>query len=294
MKRLIKYSIYVALTCMALIIVIPRYVGYITFIKHSKDASGYESIFFASSSTSNADVDNNLISTREYKKDIKSDKVDVSKGLGVLRIGSCNVKAIIQEGVSTEVLSQSLGHFTNTAKIGDKGNFAICGHSSEHHDQLLNGLHNAKIGDKIELITKNNKYVYYVSEIKTIMPTAIYVLNDFGDTRVTIITCTEGGTKRLCVIGSKKKPKKVNIGIKEDDNKLESPLLDYVYRKLKDSNICATVGLYSCRDILFTPYENWESEGTNGVIRGKTIKSNLVSKLADVDNIGINRVKEEE
>lgn len=46
-------------------------------------------------------------------------------------------------------------------------------------------------------------YTYTVSEKFIIDPNEIWVLNDFGDDRVTNITCTDDGTQRLTVIGIK-------------------------------------------------------------------------------------------
>ena len=44
-------------------------------------------------------------------------------------------------------------------------------------------------------------YHYTVTESKIVDPDAVWVLDDFGDDRITIITCTDDGTQRQIVVG---------------------------------------------------------------------------------------------
>lgn len=50
---------------------------------------------------------------------------------------------------------------------------------------------------------KKDSYEYTVKETFIVEPSETWILNDFGDDRVTIITCTDDGTQRLVVIGEK-------------------------------------------------------------------------------------------
>ena len=42
---------------------------------------------------------------------------------------------------------------------------------------------------------------YVVTEYKTVKPSDIWVLNDFGDNRLTVVSCTDDGEYRHVVVG---------------------------------------------------------------------------------------------
>jgi sortase A len=59
------------------------------------------------------------------------------------------------------------------------------------------------VGTKIKLYNKNKDcYTYTVKEVLTVEPDETWVLKDFGDNRLTIITCTDDGSQRLVVIAT--------------------------------------------------------------------------------------------
>ena len=47
-------------------------------------------------------------------------------------------------------------------------------------------------------------YTYEVSEKLIVNPEEIWILNDFDDDRLTVVTCTDDGKQRQVVIGIKK------------------------------------------------------------------------------------------
>ena len=47
-------------------------------------------------------------------------------------------------------------------------------------------------------------YTYEVSEKLIVNPEETWILNDFYDDRLTVVTCTDDGTQRQVVIGIKK------------------------------------------------------------------------------------------
>ena len=54
---------------------------------------------------------------------------------------------------------------------------------------------------KVNLYDKNKKcYTYIVEEVKIVEPDETWILDDFGDDRLTIVTCTDDGTQRLVVV----------------------------------------------------------------------------------------------
>ena len=118
----------------------------------------------------------------------------------VVEITELNIKAPILEGTEQSVLSKAAGHFSGTGDFG-KGNYCIAGHSSTIYKEYFNSLKNAEFGMKVNLYDKNKKcYTYIVKEVKIIEPGETWILDDFGDDRLTIVTCTDDGTQRLVVV----------------------------------------------------------------------------------------------
>jgi sortase A len=128
-------------------------------------------------------------------------KYKLMKENPVIEIAELDIKAPILEGTDNSVLSESAGHFTDTGSIG-KNNYCIAAHSSTIYKEYFNSLKKAEMGMKILLYDKDkNKFSYKISEKFIIEPNETWVLDDFGDDRVTLITCTDDGKQRLVVVG---------------------------------------------------------------------------------------------
>lgn len=122
----------------------------------------------------------------------------------VIEITDIKIKAPVLEGTDNDTLSKAAGHFIETGAVGS-GNYCIAGHSSTIYKEYFNNLKHAEIGMEIFLYDKAKKcYTYTIMENFIVEPNEIWVLNDFGDDRVTIITCTDDGTQRQVVVGIKK------------------------------------------------------------------------------------------
>ncbi len=134
---------------------------------------------------------------REYQKQ------KLMRDNPVVEIADLNIKAPILEGTDNSTLSKAAGHFIGTGELG-KGNYCIAGHSSTLYKEYFNNLKSIEIGMKIKLYDiKKDSFEYTVKETFIVEPSETWVLNDYGDDRVTIITCTDEGTQRLVVIGIK-------------------------------------------------------------------------------------------
>lgn len=124
----------------------------------------------------------------------------------VLEIPDLNIKVPVMEGTDNETLSVAAGHFLNTGEVGS-GNYCIAGHNSTIYAEIFNDLDNIKIGTEIHLYDNDeNKtcYTYTVSDYFIVSPNETWILNEFDDNRITVITCTDDGMQRLVVIGTKK------------------------------------------------------------------------------------------
>ena len=114
-----------------------------------------------------------------------------------------NIRVPVLEGTDSKALQVSAGHFEGTGNPG-KGNYCIAGHNSTIYAEIFNDLDQIKIGDEMYLIDNDEnltKYLYIVTEYKIIEPKQVEVLNDYGDNRLTVISCTDDGTQRQVVVG---------------------------------------------------------------------------------------------
>ena len=128
-------------------------------------------------------------------------KYKLMKENPVIEISELDIKAPVLEGTGNEILSEGAGHFTDTGSFG-KGNYCIAAHSSTIYKEYFNSLKKAKIGMIITLYDKEkNKFKYKISEKFIVEPNETWILDDAGDDRVTLITCTDDGKQRLVVIG---------------------------------------------------------------------------------------------
>lgn len=135
----------------------------------------------------------------ENKKDNNESNKEI-KGMALIEIPSINLKSIIVNGTSLDILRYYLGHFKDTAKPGEYGNFAIAGHSSLIYNEILNNLYKVNVGDKIIIKTKEQEFVYKITEKFVVKPTEIEVLKqDRSKKEMTIVTCTNKGKERLIV-----------------------------------------------------------------------------------------------
>ncbi len=121
----------------------------------------------------------------------------------VFEIPDLDIKAPVMDGTDHEVLSKAAGHFPGTGDIGS-GNYCIAGHNSTIYAEIFNEMKNVEIGMKMYLIDNDDertRYTYTVKENYIVDPDESWVLNDFGDDRITIVTCTDDGTQRQIVVG---------------------------------------------------------------------------------------------
>ncbi|MDE7121809.1 MAG: sortase, partial [Oscillospiraceae bacterium] len=78
------------------------------------------------------------------------------------------------------------------------------GHSSTIYKEYFNNLKNIELGMEISLYDKEKKcYTYTVTENFIVEPNETWILDDFEDDRITIVTCTDDGTQRQVVVGIK-------------------------------------------------------------------------------------------
>ena len=135
---------------------------------------------------------------REYQKQ------KLMRDNPVIEIADLHIKAPILEGTDNNVLSKAAGHFIGTGDFG-KGNYCIAAHSSTLYKEYFNNLKNIEKDMTIALYDKDKlKYTYTVTDNFIVEPNEIWVLENFNDDRITLITCTDDGSQRQVVVGKVK------------------------------------------------------------------------------------------
>lgn len=133
-----------------------------------------------------------LLPSNNKKKNLKySSKAISQEMLGIIEIDKIKVNLPIVEGVEKENLRVGIGHIPGTAALGTQGNCSLAGHRSYTLGRFFNRLDELNIGDKIIIITRNQKYTYKIYEKLVVTPDNLSVLKDNGkESIITLITCT--------------------------------------------------------------------------------------------------------
>lgn len=121
----------------------------------------------------------------------------------------------VNEAAFQKALQNGVVHYPNTALPGEQGNVVIFGHSSGQwwapgdYKFIFTLLDKLQYGDKIFLEYKGIRYIYRVSNTMVVKPTNVSVLNQGGNSMITLITCTPVGTSlnRLVVQAQQIVPK---------------------------------------------------------------------------------------
>jgi sortase A len=107
------------------------------------------------------------------------------EALGRIEIARIGLAAIILEGIDGRTLRRAVGHIPGTSLLGQRGNVAIAG----HRDTFFRTLRNVQHDDEIRLTTLNGSYRYLVDSTQVVRPEDTQVLDDSGETILTLVTC---------------------------------------------------------------------------------------------------------
>lgn len=134
--------------------------------------------------------------------------LNIGEAMGTIEIPSINVNLPIYHGASEEVLSQGIGHLSNSSlPIGGKGTHsALTGHRGLPSSKLFRHLDKLEIGDVFFINTLGEKLAYKVDDIKIVLPYETNWLEIVPDKDyVTLITCEPYmiNTHRLLVRGER-------------------------------------------------------------------------------------------
>ena len=105
--------------------------------------------------------------------------------LGRIEITRIGVAAMILEGDDEPMLRRAVGHIPGTSLPGQLGNVAIAG----HRDTFFRALRNVRNDDVITVTTLAGSYRYIVDSTQVVAPADTQVLDDSGDSILTLVTC---------------------------------------------------------------------------------------------------------
>jgi sortase A len=118
-----------------------------------------------------------------------------------LEIPAIHVTQFVVEGTGESDLHKGPGHYIGSSMPGEHGNAAIAGHRTTYGAPFsrLDELHP---GDTIYTTTSAGRYQYVVSALMVVSPSQASVVDDYGDDRLTLTTCTPKflATHRLVVV----------------------------------------------------------------------------------------------
>lgn len=134
--------------------------------------------------------------------------LDIGKTMGSLEIPSIHVKLPIYHGVGEDVLSQGVGHMSNSSfPVGGKGTHtALTGHRGLPSSKLFRDLDKVKKEDVFYVHTLDETLAYKVDDIQIVLPSETQWLEMKEDKDyVTLITCEPYmiNTHRLLVRGER-------------------------------------------------------------------------------------------
>lgn len=101
------------------------------------------------------------------------------------RIG---VDKIVVSGVSRDDLKRAPGHYPGTPLPGQPGNAAIAGHRTTY-GAPFHRVDELEPGDEILVTTLQGSFRYEVFETVIVLPSAVEVVQDQGDDRLTLTSC---------------------------------------------------------------------------------------------------------
>ncbi|WP_329097188.1 class E sortase [Actinomadura citrea] len=107
---------------------------------------------------------------------VTTERVELGKGLAVIRIPRFgeHYRFVVIEGVDRADLRKGPGHYPGSALPGQVGNFVVSGHRTTY-SAPFNRLGELDRGDKILIDTRDEQYVYQVTDRRIVKPSATEV-----------------------------------------------------------------------------------------------------------------------
>ncbi|MBF0777524.1 class A sortase [Streptococcus cuniculi] len=127
--------------------------------------------------------------------------------IGGIAIPDLNINLPIFKGVSNVSLMYGAGTMKEGQEMG-QGNYALASHNiigmAGSSETLFAPLLRAKEGMKIYVTDKQHVYTYIVTEVKSVTPESIEVIDDIeGQTEITLVTCEDAAATMRTIVKGK-------------------------------------------------------------------------------------------
>lgn len=109
----------------------------------------------------------------------------IGERVGEIEIPRLQLRAVILQGDSSQVLRRGVGHLPDTAMPGELGNIGLAG----HRDSFFRPLRQIRPGDMITVRTLKGDFHYRVESTRIVSPSDIEVLAPTDKRELTLVTC---------------------------------------------------------------------------------------------------------
>ena len=105
-----------------------------------------------------------------------------------IQIPAIQIDAPVVQGDNWEQLKKGVGQQVGTPDPGNKGNIVLSGHN-DVYGEVFRYLDRLAPGDKVIIFTSRRQYIYVITGTQMVEPTAVEVVAQTSDARVTLISC---------------------------------------------------------------------------------------------------------
>lgn len=120
--------------------------------------------------------------------------------IAILEIEGLDIRYPVVEGCSATNLNYAIGHMSETANVGEKGNCVLAGHNGSRYGEFFTHLNQVKKGDVVTLLDREAVlHRYEVKDYFVVGPYDNSIRTQGEDEELTLFTCAEKGTKRFVV-----------------------------------------------------------------------------------------------
>lgn len=137
----------------------------------------------------------------EWASQVVEDVPNLGEGVALIKIPKVGIDRVVVEGVGVDDLKKGPGHYPGTPLPGQLGNMVISGHRTTYGGPF-NRLDELVVGDEILVYNSTGPFKYRVTENKIVSPTAVEVLDNSSDARLTLTTCNPkfSARERLIIV----------------------------------------------------------------------------------------------
>lgn len=118
--------------------------------------------------------------------------------IGIIEIEAIDIRYPVLEGAGDSQIRYAIGHISETAGLGEKGNCVLCGHNGSRNGTFFTNLNQLSVGDKVKITDKKGEvHMYEVADTCIIGPYDNTVKKQSDEEILTLLTCANKGTKRF-------------------------------------------------------------------------------------------------